>query len=124
MFLEEAKLCRDRIETIIRKGIDAQRLFDGRASREYLCGASTDGIKRYRLKWEQGRNVASVKEVVRTRIIRLLEQLEFDKMVLENLEKMQAPLASKPLKLSVFELLEVMFQLISGCLGRHMNTAG
>ena len=118
MLADDSRMCIEMVKKTIDKRISTQQMFDGSESRNILYKASSAGIRKYRRKWAINQGKAPAGGKVRIRIVRFLEQLESDKSTLENLEGMHASLSRKPLKRSVSELLEVMFQLISGYLGQ------
>ena len=118
MLLDESRMCIDLVKKAIDKRIGTQRMFDGSESRNILYKASSAGIRKYRRKWAVNHGKVTSDGKVRNKIILFLEQLESDKTRLENLERLQNSLTQKPLKRSVSDLLESMFLLVSGCLGR------
>lgn len=121
MLVDESRMCIDLVKKAIEKRIGTQRMFDGSESRNILYKASSAGIRRYRRKWTLNHGEAPAGGKVRKRIIRFLKQLESEKATLENLERTLDSLTHMPLKRSVGDLLEIMFQLVSGCLVRIPN---
>jgi len=118
MLLDEARLSRKQIITVIRDRIDTQRQFISPADRQFLERASAIGTKGYRFKWLNSPEAATMAPAVQARIIHFLKQVESDKARLDNLQKAEDFLKPKPLKLSVLKLLEIMFEIISGSMSR------
>ncbi|MDM8553253.1 serine/threonine-protein kinase [Desulfococcaceae bacterium HSG7] len=112
MLKREINFENDRVNKIIWKQVDSQNIFKSRKSRKILIEASCEVIGQYKLKCESGRNTSDSKTKLRKLTVKFFQKLEYLKLQSQQLAHTIALLDQRPTTISVYELLELMFNIV------------
>ncbi len=112
LFKHELRLENDRINKIIWKQIDSQNIFKSLKSRKILSESSYQIIGQYKAKCESGLNIPKSKSNIRKMTVKFLADLEHLKLQSEQLAQTFELLDQRITTLSVYDLLELMFNVV------------
>jgi len=112
LFKHELSIEDDRINKIIWKQIDGQSIFKSRKSRKILSESSYQIIGQYKAKCESGLNIPKSKSKIRKLTVKFLTDLEHLKLQSEQLAHTNEILNLPAATLSVYDLLELMFNIV------------
>ncbi|MDM8544355.1 hypothetical protein QUF75_09235 [Desulfococcaceae bacterium HSG7] len=112
LFKHELSIENDRINKIIWKQIDGQNIFKSRKSRKILSESSYQIIGHYKAKCESGLNIPKSKSKIRKLTVKFLTDLEHLKLQSEQLADTNEILEQSIAVLSVYDLLELMFNIV------------
>jgi serine/threonine protein kinase len=112
LFKHELSIEDDRINKIIWKQIDGQSIFKSRKSRKILSESSYQIIGQYKAKCESGLNIPKSKSKIRKLTVKFLTDLEHLKLQSEQLAHTNEILDLPTATLSVYDLLELMFNIV------------
>jgi hypothetical protein len=97
----------------IRKRVSSQNIFKSKKSHQGLIRSSCAAISRCRTNWKMGYNIPKTRRSIRRQIIEILGDLEQLKLKLKQQRQGVKVLEMKPPRLSVYELLELMFNIVA-----------
>jgi len=112
LFKQELHLENDRVNKIIWQQIDSQNIFKSLKSRKILSESSYQIIGQYKAKCESGLNIPKSKSNIRKLTVKFLADLEHLKLQSEQLDQTIEKLNQTVTTLSVYELLELMFNIV------------
>jgi len=112
LFKHELGIENDRINKIIWKQIDGQNIFKSRKSRKILSESSYQIIGQYKAKCKSGVNIPKSKSKIRKLTVKFLTDLEHLKLQSEQLAHTNEILDMPTATLSVYDLLELMFNIV------------
>ncbi len=112
MLKREINIENDRVNKIIWKQIDSQNIFKSRKSRKILLEASYEIIGKYKNKCESGQNIPKSKTNLRKLTNKFFQEMEYLKLQSEQLAHTVALLDQRPTLISVYDLLELMFNIV------------
>jgi len=112
MLKREINIENERVNKIIWKQIDSQNIFKSRKSRKILIKASYKTIGQYKAKCESGLNISNSKANLRKLTIEFFQKLEYLKLQSEQLAHTVALLDQSPTTITVYDLLELMFNIV------------
>jgi len=112
LFKHELSIENDRVNKIIWKQIDSQNIFKSRKSRKILSESSYQIIGQYKAKCECGLNIPKSKSNIRKLTVKFLADLEHLKLQSEQLAHTFELLNQEITTLSVYDLLELMFNVV------------
>lgn len=112
LFREEVFKTKEDLSQAIKTRVNCQSLFKNEKSRGNLIKFPHNDIRRYRKNWENGVNVPKIQEDVKIQIIKFLQDLEDLKLQLEKQIQIIEILDRRIPKVSVYELLEFMFNIV------------
>ncbi len=112
LFKDELRIENDHVNKIIWKQIDGQNIFKSRKSRKILSESSYQIIGQYKAKCESGMNIPKSKSNIRKLTVKFLADLEHLKLQSEQLARTFKILDMPTTTLSVYDLLELMFNVV------------
>jgi len=112
LFKHELKIENERVNKIIWKQIDSQNIFKSLKSRKILSESSYQIIGQYKAKCECGLNIPKSKSNIRKLTVKFLADLEHLKLQSEQLDHTIELLDQPTTTLSVYDLLELMFNIV------------
>ncbi len=113
MFRQNILKEKNNIAKAVRKYVLSQVIFCSKENRKSLIRCSPEEIKRYKAKLEKEDSVSSkTSPELKVKIITLLKDLEVLKIRLERQNRRLSLLEQPNPKISVYELLELMFHII------------
>ncbi len=112
MLFEEAITLRSDIIKRVQAQIHSQDFFKSPKSRRSLIRSSPEVLAQCREKWESGMNAPKLSPSVKTRVIELLENIEFRKRQSEELESVIRLMEQDRPGMTAYELLKLMFSVV------------
>jgi serine/threonine protein kinase len=112
MFIQEVKTELARIAERVRQAVNAQQFFKSQKSRDDLTRSNHIVITRCLKNWEEGVNVPETRPEIRGQIIAFLKEIETYKSNTEKWTDFLDRLKKEPAALTVYALLEYMFNLV------------
>jgi len=111
MFLND--ILRDKKDILerIRRKVASQTIFGSSDSRKNLLRSSPEKIIQYRIKWEKG-GISGTSPELREKIMKFLRELEYLKLMLGKQEQTIKILGFSHPRMSAYELLEFMFDIV------------
>ncbi len=112
MLKRETDIENERVNKNIWKLIDSQNFFRSHRSRKILLDYSHKNLVQHRVKFESRSNILTSKANVREMAIKFLQDLEHLKLQSEQFAHAVTLLDQKPTAISVYDLLELMFNIV------------
>lgn len=112
MFLHAMSVQIKKTANTLKKYVISQVIFNSSKNRKNLIQCPVENIRKYRKKWEEGKNKAKTPADVQRQIVKFLKNLEWLKVRIEEEQSVLARLRETDLSMTAYDLLQLIFQIV------------